>query len=82
MAEKKKRRQGQIKQNGKKAIPKPICPKCGEYLVRHYIHKSVDGKRAFVGSGWSCPSVTCDYLAKDFVELEDETEPFEEIEND
>lgn len=74
MIETKKRRQGQTKPNGKKAIPKPICPKCGEYLVRHYIHKSVDGKRAFVGTGWSCPSSTCDYVVKDFVELGEETE--------
>jgi ribosomal protein L37AE/L43A len=50
-----KRRQGQ-----RGATPKPICPKCGEYL-----------KRAYVGIGWSCPSVTCDHMIKDFVELED-----------
>lgn len=71
MAEEKIRRQGQKKSNGKTAVPKPICPKCGEYLMRHYIHKSVDGKRAFVGSGWICPSVTCDYVIKDFIEIED-----------
>ena len=60
----KKRRQGQ-----QVATPKPLCPKCGEYLIRNYIHKSIDGKQAFIGSGWTCSSATCDYIVKDFVEL-------------
>ena len=77
MTEQKKRRQGQ-----RGAAPKPICPKCGEYLIRNYIHTSKDGKRAFVGSGWTCPSSTCDHIVKDFVELEEETEPINEFEND
>jgi uncharacterized protein YlxW (UPF0749 family) len=69
----KKRRQGQIKPNGKKAVPNPICPKCGEYLKRTYTREIVDGKQRFVKSGWSCPSSTCDYTAKDYVELVEET---------
>ena len=28
-------------------------------------------KRQFVELGWMCPSKTCDYLIKDFVELKD-----------
>jgi len=62
----KKRRQGQ---GG--ATPKEICPKCGEYLKRNYIRELVNGKQQFVKSGWTCPSSTCDYIIKDFVELED-----------
>jgi len=69
----KKRRQEQ-----RDATPKPLCPKCGEYLIRNYIHKSIDGKQAFVGSGWTCPSATCDYIIKDFVEL-DEGENVEKV---
>ena len=61
-----KRRQGQ-----RGATPKPICPKCGEYLKRCYTRSNEDNKRAYVGIGWSCPSVTCDHMIKDFVELED-----------
>jgi hypothetical protein len=39
-------------------------------MKRIYTRKVVDGKRVFVGSGWICPSKTCDYIAKDMVEIE------------
>jgi hypothetical protein len=68
-----KRRQGQ-----RGATPKPVCPKCGEYMRRNYIQESNNGKRAFVGSGWTCSSSTCDYIIKDLVELEDTEEDQEE----
>ncbi len=67
-----KRRQGQKKANGKTAIPKPVCPKCGEICVRSYTRGNEERKRAYIGSGWMCPSATCDYLTKDFVEMKDE----------
>jgi hypothetical protein len=62
-----KRRQGQ-----KGVIPRPLCPKCGEYLKRSYTRGTVNGKRCFVESGWTCPEINCDYIVKDFVELEEE----------
>jgi hypothetical protein len=69
-----KRRQGQ-----RGATPKPICPKCGEYMKRCYTRSNEENKRAYVGMGWSCPVPSCDYIIKDLVELEDteegETEP-------
>jgi hypothetical protein len=71
-ATEKKKRQGQKKANGKTAIPKPVCSKCGEILIRIYTQRPVDGKRRFIKSGWSCPSVTCDYIIKDMVELTEE----------
>ena len=61
-----KRRQGQ-----RGATPKPICPKCGQYLKRCYTRSNDENKRAYVGMGWSCPSATCDHILKDWVELED-----------
>jgi hypothetical protein len=67
----KTRRQGQKKPNGKTAIPKPICPKCGEYMRRMYSHEAINEKRRYVGAAWMCPASTCDYIVKDFVELED-----------
>lgn len=76
-----KKRQGQTKADGTKATPKPLCPKCGEILIRNYIQKSVNGKRLFVKSGWTCPLSTCDYTVKDLVELED-TEGEEEENKD
>ncbi|MFZ2499301.1 MAG: hypothetical protein ACP5N0_10180 [Methanosarcina sp.] len=84
MTEPKARRQGQKKPDGKKAIPKPICPKCNEYMKRYYTREEVNGKRQYVPAGWTCPSVTCDCIIKDLVviETEDETEPINEIEND
>jgi hypothetical protein len=63
MVEKKARRQGQYG-----ATPKTICPKCEkEYL------KSANGRD---GKNWKrigqyCPNPACDYIIKDFVELED-----------
>lgn len=57
-----KRRQGQ-----RGATPKPICPKCGEYLKRAYTRALVNGKQQYVKSGWSCPSSTCDCMIKDYV---------------
>ena len=69
-----KRRQGQKKANGTTATPKPLCPKCGEILRRNYTQEPVNGKRRFIKSGWMCPSVTCDYIIKDLVELEDEAD--------
>jgi hypothetical protein len=65
----KKRRQGQ-----RGATPKPICPKCGEYLRRCYVHESTGVSRSYAGAGWICPTSTCDYIIKDYVELEDEAE--------
>ena len=64
-----KRRQGQ-----RGATPKPICPVCNEYMKRNYTREKIDGKWQYVGAGWSCPSVTCNYIIKDLVELEDEAE--------
>jgi hypothetical protein len=71
MAEK-KRRQAQKKPDGRTAIPKPICPKCDQYLKRCYTRSNEENKRAYVGMGWSCPVPSCDYIVKDFVEMEDE----------
>lgn len=70
----KKRRQGQKKADGTTSTPKTICPKCGEYLKRNYTRELVDGKQRFVKGGWTCPSLTCDYIIKDLVELEDTEE--------
>ncbi len=78
----KKRRQGQIKPNGKKATPKPLCPKCGEILRRNYTRELVDGKQRYVPGGWTCPSSSCDYIVKDLVDLTGETESMNELEND
>ena len=76
-----KRRQGQKKADGTIATPKPICKKCGEMMARTYTRGNAERKRAYIGMGWSCPSNTCDYIIKDFVELED-TESINEMEND
>jgi hypothetical protein len=70
MAETKKR-QGQKKPDGKKAIPRPLCPKCDVYMQRCYTRGIKNGKRQFIESGWMCPSSTCDYMIKDYIELED-----------
>ncbi len=64
-----KRRQGQ---GG--ATPKEICPKCGEYLQKCYKRVSANGKQMFKDVGLICPSHTCDYIIKDFVQLEDTEE--------
>lgn len=68
----KKRRQGQTKTDGTKSTPKNICPQCGEYLKRSYTREMVEGKQRFVKSGWACPSPACDYIIKDFLEIEEE----------
>ena len=77
-----KRRQGQKKADGTTAEPKPICPKCGEITVRVSKRGNAAQKRAYIGAGWMCPSKTCDYITKDFVELEEETESVNEMESD
>lgn len=65
-----KRRQGQ---RGSK--PKDICPKCEkEYLQTAYIKK----EKKWVRVGLCCPSPSCDYLIKDFIEMEDTEEGEEE----
>jgi hypothetical protein len=66
MTEKKTKRQGQ---GGAK--PKEICPKCGEYLQSCYIRGSLEEKRNMKKIGLCCPSSTCDYIIKDYIELED-----------
>lgn len=69
MTEPKTKRQGQ-----RGTTPKPLCPKCSEILKRTYTRELVDGKQRYIPAGWSCPSVTCDHIIKDVVELEDEEE--------
>ena len=59
MMEVKKHYQGQ-----KGATPRSVCPVCGEILQKAYVRKSVNGKRAYVDVGLSCPSETCDYIKK------------------
>lgn len=61
---------------------KPLCIKCGEGLKKTYTKEIVSGKHQYVPMGWVCPSETCDYITKEFVESEEETESFYEIEND
>lgn len=59
-----KRRQGQ-----RGAAPKDICPKCKkEYL------KTAGGRDGKIWKriGQYCPNPACDYIEKDFVELEDD----------
>jgi ssDNA-binding Zn-finger/Zn-ribbon topoisomerase 1 len=67
------RSQGQMR-NGKRAVPKEVCPKCDTIMQRFYKRSGKDTKRAFISIGWYCPNPTCDYLIKDFVELEDTEE--------
>jgi hypothetical protein len=66
----KKRRQGQIKSGSKQAVSKSVCPKCGEIMVRAYTRGNIESNRAYIVSGWMCPSSTCDYIIKNLVELE------------
>ena len=75
-----KRRQGQKKPDGTRATPKPTCPKCGEITVRVSFRGDQSKKRAYIPAGWMCPSSTCDYIIKDFVEIED-TEENEKLRN-
>jgi hypothetical protein len=59
----KKRRQGQ---GG--AIPKTVCPKCEkEYLKTAWGQDNKKMKRV----GQYCPNPSCDYIIKDFINLED-----------
>jgi hypothetical protein len=44
-----------------------------------YAHESINGKRLYIGAGWACPSINCDYIIKDWIELEDQGEGEEEI---
>jgi len=71
MTEQTKRRQGQMKPNGREAVPKPLCPVCDVYLKRIYARGHKNGSAQFIVAGWMCPSATCDYIVKDYVELED-----------
>jgi hypothetical protein len=68
------RRQGQKKPDGTTAKAKPLCPKCGEMLVRVSYRGDKSRGRAYIPAGWMCPSPTCDYIIKDLVELIDEEE--------
>jgi hypothetical protein len=80
-----KRRQGQIKADGTRATPKPVCPKCGEIMVRVSFRGDKNRGRSYIPTGWMCPSPTCDYIVKDYTELKDdeeETETINEVEND
>ena len=43
---------------------RPTCPVCGEILQIAYIRKTVNGKRAYVPVGYSCPSDTCAHIEK------------------
>lgn len=61
-----KRRQGQ-----RGAVPKTVCPKCEKkYLKTAWILEY----RKFKRVGLCCPNHACDYIIKDFVELEYENE--------
>ena len=71
MAEKKRR---QVQRG---ATTKSTCPKCGKYMRRCYVHEST-GARSYIGACWICSTSTCDYVIKDFVEL-DECEPVENV---
>ena len=66
MVEIRKRRQGQ---GG--ATPKEICPKCEKKYL-----KTAGGReeRAWRRIGQYCPNPSCDYIAKEFTELEDTEE--------
>jgi len=74
-----KRRQGQIKADGTKATPKPVCPKCGEITVRVSFRGDKNRGRAYIPTGWMCPSSTCDYIIKDYVELKDDEENVDNV---
>lgn len=60
----KKRRQGQ-----KGATPKTVCPKCEkEYLKTAWMLENRRYKRV----GLCCPNPSCDYMIKDWIEVEEE----------
>jgi hypothetical protein len=67
---------GERRQQGREgAKPKTICPKCErEYLKTAWMLENRKYRRV----GLCCPSPSCDYILKDFIELEDAEE---EIEN-
>ena len=66
---------GERKQQGREgAKAKTICPKCEEdYLKTAWITENRKWKRM----GLCCPNPACDYMIKDFVELEDTEEEVE-----
>jgi hypothetical protein len=73
------RRKGQKKPDGTTATPTPTCPKCearkGESidLIRTYSRGvNAHGRRTFIPDGWRCPDKSCDFIMKDFVEIEDD----------
>ena len=61
MAEK-KRRQGQ---DG--ATPRTVCPKCEKEYLKTAFGTEI---KKFVRIGQYCPNPECDYIIKDWVELE------------
>ncbi|WP_292372336.1 hypothetical protein [Methanosarcina sp. UBA411] len=70
---------GERKQQGHGKAQKTICPKCGEEYL-----ETAGGKK---GNSWKkiglyCPNPSCDYIVKDPVKLEEETESMNELEND
>lgn len=69
----KKQRQGRGK------TLKTICPTCQqEYLQACMGWQTEDGNRKLKRIGQYCPNPACDYIAKDFVELEDTGEDEDE----
>ena len=67
----KKPRQAQKKPDGTTAKPLPTCQKCGKILTPVYSRGPLrTGKRGFLKEGWACPDKKCDYIIKEFVELE------------
>jgi hypothetical protein len=62
MAEKKRR------QGPRGATPKNICPKCEKEYLKTAFGTEI---KKFVRVGQYCPNSACDYIVKDFVELEE-----------
>jgi hypothetical protein len=62
-----KRRQAQKKADGTESVPKELCPKCENYL------KTAGGRegKTWKRIGLYCPNPSCDYIIKDYIELED-----------
>jgi len=74
------RRKGQKTGANKKAVPKPTCPTCEKLgkgridLIRTYYRgRNADGEKTFIPDGWRCPDKSCDFIMKDFVEIEDDS---------
>jgi hypothetical protein len=63
---------GKRQQQGREgSTPKSICPKCEkEYLKTAWSTKN----RKWVRIGLFFPGASCDYIIKDFIELEDTEE--------